>query len=184
MTDAHAPGEPLSWRHDVAGLPGNGLKSRREATLDERTRLAAALGVLALDHLVVDYSLKPLGQGRVGLEGSLAARYRQACVITLEPIEQALEETFDIEFRPASGDRPERSDDTDDDLPILSGADVEPLPGNAVDVGRVAFEILSAGIDPYPRKEGAAFDWSDPKEAEDRDMGGAFAALSRLKRTE
>ena len=55
----------------------------------------------------------------------------------------------------------------------------EPLIGNAVDLGLLATEYFILGIDPYPRKPGAAFD--APKAAADA-AGNPFAALAALQK--
>jgi hypothetical protein len=42
-------------------------------------------------------------------------------------------------------------------------------------------EIFASAINPYPRKEGAEFDWTDPKTAAEGDNLKPFASLARLK---
>ncbi len=54
------------------------------------------------------------------------------------------------------------------------------LDGDRIDVGRIVYETLSAGLDPYPRKEGAEFDWADPKTGV-ADSANPFAVLKKLK---
>jgi hypothetical protein len=58
--------------------------------------------------------------------------------------------------------------------------DEEPMENGAIDVGRVVFEELMSGIDPYPRRPDAHFDWSGDGIEETRD--NPFAALSRLRK--
>jgi hypothetical protein len=55
----------------------------------------------------------------------------------------------------------------------------EPLVDGMVDLGKIATEFLILGIDPYPRKPGAAFVAPPDKET----AGKAFAALAALKRS-
>src|SRR5689334_19327727 len=62
--------------------------------------------------------------------------------------------------------------------PSLRREPPEALQDGVVDLGAVAAEFLLLGIDPYPRKEGAAFDAppvADPS-------GHPFAALATLKK--
>ncbi len=56
---------------------------------------------------------------------------------------------------------------------------MEPLEHDRIDIGRIVYEALSAGLDPYPRKEGAGFEWTDPKAAEG--AGKPFAVLKKLR---
>jgi hypothetical protein len=53
----------------------------------------------------------------------------------------------------------------------------EPLVGNSIDLGALTVEFLALGLDPYPRKPGASFDYADPKDED----SSPFAALARLK---
>ena len=54
----------------------------------------------------------------------------------------------------------------------------EPIVGGIIDLGRLATDAVFLGIDPYPRKPGAAFDVpATPPDPEDH----PFAALKALK---
>jgi hypothetical protein len=67
---------------------------------------------------------------------------------------------------------------------ILGELDAEALgPQGRLEIGRLAFEVLSAAIDPYPRKDGAEFTWREEGEEEGSHSAGAgpFAALEKLK---
>ena len=57
---------------------------------------------------------------------------------------------------------------TDNDTP-------EPLAEGYVDLGVIATEYFLLGIDPYPRKEGAVFEATAPKDPAEN----PFAALAR-----
>ena len=91
--------------------------------------------------------------------------------MTLEPIENGLEEQVDLMFSSASTG-PSQTDTKDDDEPP------EPLVDGKLDLGAIATEFLLLGIDPYPRKAGVEF---APVIADD---GSAkpFAALEALKK--
>ncbi len=56
---------------------------------------------------------------------------------------------------------------------------MEPLIGNAVDLGLIATEFFILGIDPYPRKPGVAFE--GPKTAADP-TSRPFAGLAALQK--
>lgn len=173
---------PLAWGHEVGQISGSGLTRTRVGSASERTGLAAALDIASIDRLEVRYTLKPFGKGRYRLTGEIEADVAQACVVTLEPVAEAIREPFDIEFVPPdvmeslAGGEAERE--------ILTAPDLEPLEGHTIDVGRIVFEIVSANLDPYPRRPGAEFDWNDPLAEASKAAGGAFAALAKLKKDE
>ena len=167
----------LSWTHRVADIRAQGLKVAKAATPAERASLAEALDVLAVEGLEVRYTLSPSGRRRYRLAGDLSADVKQCCVVTLEPLRSHIEETFRVEFCPPEDVQPAE----DAEQEILKDVDVEPLDGDVIDAGRIVFELLSGGLDPYPRKDGSEFSWSDPVAEASRASGGAFAALKKLK---
>ena len=73
---------------------------------------------------------------------------------------------------------PEASDEGDVHSQVVADDAPEPLVGGMIDLGEVATEFLSLGLDPYPRKADAAF--ATPA-AED-DTPHPFAALAALKK--
>ena len=96
-------------------------------------------------------------------------------MVTLEPIDNEIEEAVDLAFVPARGGscrrRRARSRVAADDAP-------EPLVGGVVDLGAVATEFLSLGIDPYPRKSGA----DSTRRPRTTIPPHPFAALAALKK--
>ncbi len=146
-----------------------------ELVADENTRagVANAIGLRALPRLAA--SLDVSRQGRDGLRvvGRVSATVGQTCVVTLEPIENEIDEVVELEFAPADAadESAGHSKVADDDAP-------EPLVGGVVDLGVVATEFLSLGIDPYPRKAGVEF----AAPAVEDDTPHPFAALAALKK--
>jgi hypothetical protein len=173
MTD-HIEPLPLDWTIGAADIPERGLKGSRTATDMERASLAEALDLLSCGSLEATYSITPIASG-YRLEGGIDASVNQACVITLEPIASRVAESFSVDFKRDSS----RATGDAGDLEILSGADVEPLVGDVIELGRIVYEALSAGLDPYPRKPGAEFDWSDPEQSSAGN--NPFAVLGKLK---
>jgi hypothetical protein len=66
---------------------------------------------------------------------------------------------------------------------VLDGP--EPIVCGRIDLGAVAYETLATALDPYPKREGVSFDWSqgEPNQAQEA-QSGPFAALAALKRGE
>jgi uncharacterized metal-binding protein YceD (DUF177 family) len=160
----------------VDDIPETGLHLAIEAPVAARAELAEFAGVRDLPQLSAMFDLTRKGAG-VHVSGHVRARVGQTCVVTLEPIENAVDEVVDLDFAPSSepaakakGTR--KRGHSNDDMP-------EPLVGGMLDLGALAVEFLILGIDPYPRKADAKF--ALPK---DEDTGEhPFAALESLKKT-
>lgn len=167
------------WVHPVHEIGPEGTSQTRVASEDERTELARELDILSCDSLETTYRIKPLGGGRYGFSGSLEARVAQACVVSLEPVSARLREDFSITLAPAAALEEEPL--VAGDREVSSIPDTAPIVEGRIEAGGLVYEILSAALDPYPRKPGVEFDWVDPK-LEDEDEKGPFAALAKLKR--
>ncbi len=167
---------PLNWTHPVAELTAPVPACERTATPDERHRCAQALELLDCSHLAASYEIVPIGEGRYRVAGRFQADVVQSCVVTLEPVAAHIEDVFDVEFWPAVPQERE----SEREIEVLSGVDPEPIGPAGIDIGRIVYEYLSAALDPYPRKEGAQFQWQEPA---GEDAGsGAFAPLAALKK--
>lgn len=165
----------LDWHHAISGIPAAGLAQSRQATAAERDAVAKALGLLSLAKLSADYRITKLAGDGYRLAGRLNGELEQACVVSLDPVAQTIDETFDAEFRAHVDERTAGSDAT-----ILGGPDQEPIENGEIDAGRIVFETLSAALDPYVRKEGAEFMWQDKSQA-DTGKVSPFAVLAKLK---
>jgi uncharacterized metal-binding protein YceD (DUF177 family) len=151
-------GDPWRAFVNVAQIPGSGL--HRDIAADEATRAAmaeiAALRNISTARASFDLSLR--SGGRVHVAGHLTARIGQTCAVTLEPIENDIDENIDLIFAPADEVK-ELFDDLDEEpedgeLPEPP----EPIENGIIDLGRLATDVLFLAIDPYPRKEGAVFE--------------------------
>ena len=167
--------EEPAWDHPlaVAEIPPEGAVLKLVPGEAEREALARHAGVLAVPSLVADIKATPDGKGGVVIEGDLAARVRQTCVVSLEPFDNAVNEHIALRFLP-EGTRVAVGDDekTEEEEPDL-------VRGGIVDLGAVIAEFLALGVDPYPRRPGAVF---TPPAADARDEASSpFAALGKLK---
>lgn len=169
----------LSWSHAATEIPDSPLVVRREANAEETERLASALGVTACPMMHADYEIRRVGDDRYLMTGTVFADVTQPCVVTLEPVRQHIEERILVEIGGRASDR-QGTEDTE--LPLLDDdMEHEPLVGGRIEAGRIVFETLAAAIDPYPRKDGAVFDWEDPISKSPGREAGPFAALAKLK---
>ena len=175
------PDKPDPWRVPVAVLqiPESGL--HRELDADEAVRKAMAelAGVREVLSTHASFDVTPKSGGRFHVAGHVRARVGQTCVVTLDPIENDIDEPIDLMFAPPE-QIPQLSDLVDD--AAESGAETpdppEPIEGGVIDLGRLATDALVLGIDPYPRRPDAVFDHEvTPPDPEDH----PFAALKALK---
>jgi uncharacterized metal-binding protein YceD (DUF177 family) len=146
-----------------------------EANEAERAALARRFGFVSISGLSADLSLVRRGEA-VSARGTLRAELAQSCVATGDPVEERVEEPFEIEFRPH---------------PVPSGAeeevelgvgelDVVFYDGAAVDVGEAVAETLSLSVEAYPRSpaaEAALRELGVQSEEEARLEASPFAAL-------
>jgi hypothetical protein len=79
-------------------------------------------------------------------------------VVTLDPIDNDIDEAIDLIFAPASQIRElaESVDDTEGEAEVPDPP--EPIVDGAIDLGRLATDAMFLGINPYPRKPGAVFE--------------------------
>lgn len=168
MTDKQS-----AWSVPVAveDIPETGLHVEIEANDAACAALAQTAGLRDLSDLAAAFDLAKEG-ARVRVSGRVSARVGQTCVVTLEPLENKIEESIDLVFARPAGAEAQKAQET------KKGEPPEPLTGDVIDLGAVASEFLMLGIDPYPRKQGAQFT------APAADDAGAhpFAALAALKK--
>ncbi|MFQ5957780.1 MAG: DUF177 domain-containing protein [Alphaproteobacteria bacterium] len=148
------------------------------ADAEERAALARRFGLVALDALAATVRLKRVVGGAVRLCGRFTAEVVQDCVVTLEPVAGALDESIEVLFAPAGVESAEVD-------VVAEGEDMpEPLSGDAIDVGEVIAEHLGLALDPYPRRPGVVFEGvgAEARASAADPADSPFAALQNLKR--
>ena len=173
MTNTERPWS-ATIRLDEIGETGRHVEL--EASDAVRAALAKPAGVDAIERLVARFELTRRGRDALHVRGAVSGTVRQSCVVTLDPLMNDINETIDLTFAPP---REPADQPAGIDIDAAPAEEVEPLIGNAVDLGLLATEFFLLGIDPYPRKPGAAFD--APKTAADPG-GHPFAGLAALQK--
>ncbi|MGE0856162.1 MAG: hypothetical protein AB7L18_08760, partial [Hyphomicrobiaceae bacterium] len=168
----------LEWRHRTSDDPERGASFERLADAGERARLAAALGLPALDRFELSYRLAPSGGGRYHLSGSLTASVEQACIVTGESLRSQIEETIEEAFWPPEQLDRAVSEQGGEEVGALEAAVAEPIADGMLDVGRLAYELLATAIDPYPRKADAVLE--APSDASEAPRNNPFSVLKTL----
>src|ERR1700686_404259 len=92
---------PWSVPVAVEDILDTGLHMAIEAPAATRAELAELAAVRELPQLSAVFDVTRQGSG-VHVGGQVRARVGQTCVVTLEPVESAVEEAVDLQFAPAS----------------------------------------------------------------------------------
>jgi Large ribosomal RNA subunit accumulation protein YceD len=169
------------WRAfvNVAQIPETGLHREIEADVAVREAMADLAGLREISSARASFDLTLDRRGRVHVAGTVRARVGQTCVVTLDPVDNEIDETVDVTFAPAE-QIPQLAVLAHDAL--VGEAEIpdapEPIFGGAIDLGRLATDVLLLAIDPYPRKPGAVF---EPEVATADPEAHPFAALKALQ---
>jgi hypothetical protein len=171
--------DPWSVPVVLAQLPDTGLHRDIEADPAACASMADVAGLREVLSASASLDVTPKNGGRVHVTGRVRARIGQTCVVTLDPIENEIDEPIDLVFAP-----PEKIPQLSDLVDDAAESDVEipdppePIVNGVIDLGRLATDALFLAVDPYPRRPDAVFEplieAADP-------MDHPFAALKALQ---
>lgn len=175
--DSHGPDAPpgaeFSRPIEVAHIGTVETIHEIGATADERAALARRFGLLALDRLEARVRLRRAQGGtQLYLAGRLTADVTQACVVSLDPVRNHLEEDFTVIY----GQMP---DEVDVSLE-LDDSTREPWPEGPLDIGEAVAQELALALDPYPHAAGAGLDAERP-EPDATERVNPFSVLAKLR---
>jgi hypothetical protein len=173
--------KPDPWHIPVAvvQIPDTGLHRDLEADNAVREAIAEVGGLREVLAASASLDVTPMSGGRFHVEGRVRARIGQTCVVTLDPIENEIDEPIDWIFAP-----PEQIPEMADLVEEAAESDVEipdppePIENGVIDLGRIATDALYLAVDPYPRKPDAVF---EPLVAAEDPEDHPFAALKALQ---
>lgn len=174
------PERPWSVLVSLHDIPDTGRHFELHADEIARAAIAKAAELRALPRLEASFEVTRRGSAGLNVLGRVSATVGQDCVVTLEPLENEIDEAVDLTFLP--GAAPAAAEvvhrrvvevASDDDEP-----EIEPLVNDTVDLGAIATEFLLLAIDPYPRKPEAVFEAPPIKDEADH----PFAALASLRK--
>lgn len=171
----------LTRLYPVEQISSAGISGRLEADIEQRKNIANALDLLELEAFRFEYQLHRTSRGRFKLKGQLTARAIQNCVVTLEPVPVSIEDSVEIDLWPAKDVERLESEAESEGMSVqLEGP--EPIGGDSIDVGQLAYEHFAAALDLYPKKTNAKLDWGAQSTEQDSDTRDKpFAALAKLK---
>lgn len=179
----HQSDQPLIYaalRINVEKFPSTGRDIAFSANADQLVKMAELLKVDALDRVEVNARLEKEGAG-IRAQGRILASCQQACVITLEPVQQDINLPLSRLFLPASKfeGAPAPGSETfvdlaDDDL-------ADSIEEGTIDLEKLIIELLGMEIDLYPRAAGAALENEHDQSYGADETDSPFAALRALK---
>lgn len=167
--------EEQEWSHffDAADLNANQeTKLVIEASEEELKDLARRLDVEAVKSATAELLIKrEVGVHRVYVLGNFTAEITQACIVTTEAfdaeISGAVEGWFadkaeTLSFAAAKREREIAKSSGEIEI-IDEKEDPEPIVDGLIDLGELVTQHISLAIPPYPRIEGAEYDYGDEK---------------------
>lgn len=157
--------------------------------------LCRRLGIYSIEALTTVLELRRNSINKViHIKGKISAKVHQKCIITAEPVQEAIEDTFEawfedpnqtVSFEKARRERMSRKEQ--DKQPMIDEADdPESVIDGKIDLGELVIQHLSLALTPYPRIDGAVYEGDDSilKDAPEGTYDNPFAALKDWKKNE
>nr|WP_321525850.1 DUF177 domain-containing protein [uncultured Cohaesibacter sp.] len=175
----------LSLPINVARLKSLGEMVKASADAEGCVALKNRLGILSVHDYSVEAKVTPWKKRGVQIEGFVRGEVEQACVVTLEPVLEQIDEPFKVTLVPKGSEFAKRAVDhsTMSEMVIDPEADDPPeeFEGEEIDVGLYAEEFFALSLDDYPRAPNARFTGHIEDEAAFDGSENPFAALAVLK---
>lgn len=181
---------PYSYYFDATRIGNKTNRITVELTDAERDAIAQAYDLVRLPEFKAELEIRPWRRDGLAVRGRITALAVQPCVVTLQPVECAVDEEFDRTFLPEEDPRGRKRvlDDTlEVDLDVDETDPPDYFSGSKVDLGAVMCEHFALGLDPFPRADGVELDaqYAPPDEEEleeeKKQKPSPFAALQALK---
>jgi hypothetical protein len=182
----HEATSPISFRANVLRLPQKGMPVVIKATEQQRQELAAIHGLLEVERLEARLLVAPWKRNGVRVSGTVEADIVQACVVTLEPVRSQVDEEIDSLFLPRDSKLGRLGFEGGGEIVLDAEGEDSPevFEGDSIDVGALAEQLFGLGIDPYPRKQGAALTAEAPEDGDEPQGGALGEKLASLLRKE
>lgn len=174
---------PFSYRVKVGQVSHNPIELRIRADALERAALAELWGIVGVEAFTAELKIRRWKKDGVKVIGSVHAEVTQACVVTLEPVPEVIDEEFEETFVPDGSALARMPANNAGEIVVdADGPDLPELfSGDEIDVGAFVAEMAAMALDPYPRKPGAEFlEHVEGDAAADR-KPSPFAVLKNMK---
>jgi uncharacterized protein len=148
---AEDPGS-LSIQVPIHAIGAGGRAVSFSADEVARKALADRFELQGVGDLKVEGKIWPENNAEFLFRGTLTAKVVQTCVVTLEPVENKIDEDILLRLVPA-----ERFDEKalEEAIDPDEEEDLEPYEDDVIDLGPAVTEYLGISLDPYPRKPDA-----------------------------
>ncbi|MEP3437086.1 MAG: DUF177 domain-containing protein [Hoeflea sp.] len=176
--------DEFSYPVKVSQISANPLTVRISADPADLERLKTQWDLAEVRSFKAEVALGRWKRDGVRINGHVSVSIVQDCVVTLDPVEQQIDEDFETLFLPENSRLAKRVHDGSSEMFLdPEGPDLpETFTGDSIDVGAVAAEFAALAIDPYPRKQGVGYtDLIESDPASDK-KPSPFAVLQGLKR--
>ncbi len=186
----HKHGNVSEWLYnvDTSTIQDKNVRLTISPEEEDKPHLERRLEIKELNSVVAKMTLKRLNRRVIKVSGTFAADITQECVVTLQPVKNHLEDSFEtwyadpeqaVSFARARHERDKEK--RMDERPMLDEKDdPEPIIDGKINLGEIVTQYLSLAIDPFPRSEEAKKmleESNDPTPAK----VNPFAALKALK---
>ncbi len=174
----------LDFKLPVQEVEREGRSYHLEATEAERKALAERFGLIGFGSLVADLEVRDRGaEEGIFVTGNLKASYTQRCIVSLEPVGEELETSFELMLvDEATADRMDADEVYLDD----AAPEYDALEGNLVPLGEIVAQTVSINMNPYPRAEDAVLNVGNKKNIsvneEEMKKPNPFAVLDKLRK--
>jgi uncharacterized metal-binding protein YceD (DUF177 family) len=179
MTDLMT--SPVSFPVQVSRLPKKGMPVTIEADEAQREALARVHSLLSVRQYRVTLDVVGWKKGGVKVEGRVRAEIEQACVVTLEPVPEHIDQSVSAIYLPEGSSLALPRQSTEGEIILEAEGDDGPeiFSGDTIDVGQLAEEFFALAINPYPRKAGANLPSGSDQDEEKR--GPLYEKLRALQ---
>ena len=145
-----------------------------KAESNERSALAGRFGLQGVDVFQLSITVKhPRNKNAVQVNGRLYAEIIQNCVVSLIPIENTINEVFEVIFY-------DKNQLVSEEL--FNGEQFEIYEDDTIDLGEFGAQELALATNPYPRAEGIADETIGPYlPTNDNTKTNPFAPLAGIK---
>jgi hypothetical protein len=168
---------PWSVPVTMREVPVTGRRFVLEPDAATRAAIAKSADLRALPRLQATFDVSRHGAAGLHVAGRVCATVGQICGVTLDPIDNEVEEMVDLVFVPGAT-RPVADPNARETVEVTGDDPPEPLRNDTVDLGAIATEFLLLGVEPYPRKPDAVF--QAPAIGDESEH--PFAALAALRK--
>lgn len=184
--------EDLATRKAVLPLPvtvtrlkslGEMVKGEADAAMCEE--LTHRLDIRKVHSFAIECRVLPWKKTGARLEGRVWGEVEQTCVVSLKPVSETVDETFELTLVPEGSPFARRSNDQESGGELIIDAEGEDPPeefsGDEIDVGLYAEEFFALALTDYPKADDVNFTDHVEDDGSNDTTENPFAALAGLK---